>query len=99
MLRHLTPLVFVASVALAGVSWAQQPPDEQTTPLTFDAGEPAPSLIACSYDEAGRYTGADTANPGEQPGPPVQTGSAGDDAWRLVIEAQDGTACPRELPH
>jgi len=54
-------------------------------------------LITCYYNDAGDYTGADTAQPGAQAGAPVHDGS-GDYAWSYTIEAPNGTACPRKLP-
>ena len=54
-------------------------------------------LITCYYNDAGDYTGADSAQPGAQPGAPVHDGS-GDYAWSYTIEAPDGNSCPRTLP-
>ncbi len=53
-------------------------------------------LIACAYNGAGQYTGADSANSDDRPGKPVRVGQ-GAQAWRLVIAAPDGTACPRRI--
>ncbi|MBS0521494.1 MAG: hypothetical protein JSR90_22545 [Proteobacteria bacterium] len=65
----------------------------QTVPLIPDSGSGGPSLIACSYNAAGSYTGADSANPGESAGGPVRT----DDGWRQVIDGADGRSCPRQV--
>ncbi|HEY5070509.1 MAG TPA: hypothetical protein VII63_00615 [Caulobacteraceae bacterium] len=83
------------AVAFPGLLAAQTP--VQHAPLIADDGPAPPSLIACSYNQAGDYTGADSANPGEQAGGPTRTAESGDSAWRLVIVAADGTACPRHI--
>lgn len=94
----MRPLIAAIVLALAapGLTFAQTPVDHPQ--LVPDDGPPAPSLIACSYNAAGDYTGADTPNPGEQAGPPVQVAQGGDNAWRWVVAAKDGTECPRHIP-
>jgi len=58
-----------------------------------DDGPPAPSPIACSYNEEGNYVGAGSANPDERARAPVKT----DGGWRWVVDAKDGTGCPRRI--
>jgi hypothetical protein len=90
----MKPLLIAAVLALTapGLTFAQTPVVHAQ--LIPDDGPAGPSLIACSYNAAGDFTGADSANPGEQAGDPVKTDSG---AWRQVIVGADGNACARHI--
>ena len=83
-----TLLAATAIVLLSASSLASA----QSPLRVADAG-----LITCYYNNAGDYTGADSAQPGAQPGAPVHNGS-GDYAWSYTIQAPDGNSCPKKLP-
>lgn len=89
-------LVLAAAIILAApsLSWAQ--PNQPAPETMHDFQRYRQSLIACAYNDAGQYSGADSANVDERPGKPVQVGQ-GSQAWRLVIEAPDGNSCPRNI--
>jgi hypothetical protein len=91
-------LMAIAALALIAPAPVMAQTPVVQAQLIPDDGPPAPSLIACSYNEAGEFTGADSANPGEKAGDPVKTGDGGAAAWRWVVEAKDGTGCPRHIP-
>lgn len=54
--------------------------------------------LFCWYNEHAAYTGADGAPPVASLGKVEKTGHSGDRAYSYVVSANDGTACPNELP-
>ena len=89
---NLCILLASASLSAPSASLAQ---DEHLSANTDDV---LASLMVCSYNAAGEFTGAERARPGEMSGDPVKTGQGGDQAWRWVVVGKDAAACPARIP-
>ena len=93
-LAGLAAILSIVSLAAPSAGFAQDDPPH----LSANSDDVLASLMVCSYNDAGEFTGADSARPGEMSGDPVKTGQGGDQAWRWVVVGKDAAACPRHIP-
>jgi hypothetical protein len=59
---------------------------------------PEPALIACWYDQSGKFTGSTPAEAGATAGTTIQTAASGARTWRHTILGGNAGSCPDKLP-